>query len=366
MGIRDVVMSTQLVDNHAHAVEPLTQETITASFADYFTEGHLSAEHARHTLNYRAALDLLTDRFGDAGKETLLKQRAEVDLTSYARELIGETGTEMILVDDGFPAVGPDEFASYTDAEIRPIHRIENVAEELLPAYDSLVSFEDAFAEALEDALDNEFVALKTVVAYRTGLDVRRHDRDTLRQAYEELRTNWDGRVEHPVVNDHLVHLAADVAAAYDAPLQFHTGFGDADAHPRFVNPTYLYEFLQSHPDTPIVLLHGGYPYTRAAGYVTATLDNVFLDLSLATPFVQHGVEPLISQALELAPTTKLLYASDAFSVPELYVLAARRFRADLSSVLERLHDDGFVTQSYAEDIARRILRENAVQLYDL
>src|SRR5699024_4171650 len=149
-------------------------------------------------------------------------------------------------------------------------------------------------------------------------------------------------------------------------PLQFHTGFGDADAHPRFVNPTYLYEFLKSHARTPVVLLHGSYPYTRAAGYMTSTLDNVYLDLSLATPFVQHGVEPLISQALELVPTTKLLYASDAFSVPELYVMAARRFRADLTSVLNRLHTDGFISESYAESTALRILRENAISLYDL
>ena len=366
MSIRDVVASTPLVDNHAHAVEPLDAETVTESFAGFFTEGDLSPEHARHTLNYRAALDLLAERFGEADEATLLRRRADVDLEPYARELIAETNTETILVDDGFPDVGPEAFAAYTDASVRPVHRIENVAEELVPAHDSLAAFEDAFAEALDDALGGDFVALKTVVAYRTGLRVRAHDRDELRRAYDEVRRDWDGRVEHPALNDHLVRLAAEAAAVHGAPLQFHTGFGDADAHPRFVDPTYLYEFLRDYPDTPVVLLHAGYPYTRAAGYVTATLDNVYLDLSLATPFVQHGVEPLVSQALELAPTSKLLYASDAFSVPELYALAARRFRADLTSVLERLHDDGFVSESYAEDVARRILRENAVRLYDL
>lgn len=366
MSIRDAIASTPLVDNHAHAVEPLKRDQITESFADYFTEGQLSPEHARHTLNYRAALDLLAERFGDEDEVTLLQRRSEVDPESYSRKLIDGTDTETILVDDGFPDVALDKFDACTAADLYPIHRIENVAETLLPISESLASFEGAFVDALDDALDEKFVALKTVVAYRTGLWLRSHDRDTIRRAYDEVRRDWDGRLEHPVFNDYIVHLAAEVAAAHDAPLQFHTGFGDADAHPRFVNPTYLYEFLQVHSSTQVVLLHGSYPYTRAAGYVTATLDNVYLDLSLATPFVQHGVEPLISQALELAPTTKLLYGSDAFSIPELYVLAARRFRADLSSVLERLHTEGFVTESYAKDIARRILRENAVSLYDL
>ncbi|WP_227378550.1 amidohydrolase family protein [Haladaptatus halobius] len=366
MPIREVVESTPLVDNHAHAVEPLSRETVTESFASYFTEGDLSQENARHTLNYRAVVDLLAERFGDEDEATLLERRADVDIESYSRELLARTNTERILVDDGFPDVTPAEFAAYTDVDIRPIHRVENAAEELIPNHDSLSSFEDAFVDHLDDVLTAEFVALKTVVAYRTGLDVRRHDRDAIRGAYDAVRADWDGRIEDSVVNDHIVHLAADVAASHGVPLQFHTGFGDADAHPLFVDPTYLYEFLRAHADTPVVLLHGGYPYTRAAGYVTATLDNVFLDLSLATPFVQHGVEPLISQALELAPTSKLLYASDAFSVPELYVLAARRFRADLTSVLERLYRDGFVSERYAEDVARGILRENAVRLYDL
>ncbi len=68
---------------------------------------------------------------------------------------------------------------------------------------------------------------------------------------------------------------------------------------------------------------------------MTATYPNVYLDLSLAIPFAQHGSERVVSTAMELAPTTKLLYGSDGFSVPELYVLAARRFRDALASTLE-------------------------------
>ena len=366
MAIREIVESTPLIDNHAHAVEPLSREAVTESFASYFTEGNLSQANARHTLNYRAVVDLLAERFGNEDEETLLERRANVDLEPYSRELIGQTNIDCILVDDGFPDLTPAEFEEYTDADIQPIHRIENTAEELIAEHDSLSSFEDAFVDHLDDVLTGEFVGLKTIVAYRTGLDVRRHDRVTIRDAYSDVRVDWSGRIDDPVINDYLVHLAAEVAATHDVPLQFHTGFGDADAHPRFVDPTYLYEFLRLHADTTVVLLHGGYPYTRAAGYVTATLDNVFLDLSLATPFVQHGVEPLISQALELAPTSQLLYASDAAFVPERYVLAARRFRTDLTSVLERLCDDGFISERYAEDVARGIIRENAIRLYDL
>jgi len=99
---------------------------------------------------------------------------------------------------------------------------------------------------------------------------------------------------------------------------------------------------------------------------VTATYPNVHLDASLAIPFAQHGASRVLSTAMELVPTTKLLYGSDAFSTPELYVLAARRFRAALVEVLEGLVADGIVTGRYAETAAENVLRGNARRLYDL
>ncbi|MFH5801444.1 amidohydrolase family protein [Haladaptatus sp. CMAA 1911] len=366
MSIRDTVESVSLIDNHAHPVEPLAESVITDSFAEYFTEGALSAVHARNTLNYRAALALLSEQFGGATEAELLKRRVSVDLESYCRELIARTDTETILVDDGYPDVSPVEFRAYTDATIHPILRLEPIIERLLPAHESFDDFVDAFRTEVENALDGEYVALKSIIAYRTGLDIADPDRGATVRAFERLRANWDGRIADPVVLEYLLHEATCIAAEYDVPIQLHTGFGDIDAHPRFVDPAYAYGFLRSHSDASIVLLHAGYPYVRNAGYVTSTLDNVYLDISLAIPFIQHGCEPLLEHVLELTPTTKLLYASDASSVPELYVLAANRVRTDLAAVLERLVNDGFLSETYAITTAENVLRENAIRLYDL
>jgi predicted TIM-barrel fold metal-dependent hydrolase len=80
---------------------------------------------------------------------------------------------------------------------------------------------------------------------------------------------------------------------------------------------------------------------------------NVFFDLSLTIPHVSRPVAAL-EEALELAPVSKLLYASDAARTPELYFLAARWWRDALAQVL----DD--------ESDARRVLRENAIAVYGL
>jgi uncharacterized protein len=366
MSTHDTIASISLIDNHAHPVEPLAESIVTESFSDYFTEGSLSAEHARNTLNYRAALSLLSEHFDGGTEAELLEQRASVDLESYSRDLIAQTNTEMILVDDGFPDVSPTEFKAYTDATIHPLLRLEPVIEQLFPVSTSFDELVDTFRSTIQEALSGEYVGLKSVIAYRTGLDIANPDRTMARQAFDELQANWTGRIADPIILDYLIHEATSIAGEHNAPIQFHTGFGDADAHPRFVNPTYAYDFLRHHSDTPIVLLHASYPYVRNAGYVTATLDNVYLDLSLAIPFIQHGCQPLLEQVLELTPTTKLLYASDAFCVPELYVLAANRIRTDLAAVLDRLVEEGFLTESYAITTAENILRENALRLYDV
>jgi predicted TIM-barrel fold metal-dependent hydrolase len=66
-------------------------------------------------------------------------------------------------------------------------------------------------------------------------------------------------------------------------------------------------------------------------------------------------------EALELAPASKLLYASDASRTPELYLLAARWWREALAEVLPALMPPDEAVQA-----AGMILRENALTVYRL
>lgn len=370
MTLRETVEGIPLVDNHAHAVESLPREGFEAAFAAVFTEGNLDPADARHTLNYRAALGVLAEQLGDADdgldEGALLARRAEVDLAEYTRECLAQTNTETVLVDVGYPDTPLSTFREYTDADVRPLLRLEPVVEDLLDEYGEFETFEEAFDRRVTEALDGEYVALKSIAAYRRGLDVGNPAREEARAAFGEVLDSWSGRLEHPVLLDYCLHRGLRTAGKKGAPVQFHTGFGDPDAHPRRVNPTHLVECIETHPGTEIVLLHGGYPHVGEAGYMTATYRNVHLDLSLAVPFAQHGARRVISTAMELAPTSKLLYGSDAFSTPELFVLGARRFREGLAVALEDVVDQGIVDVEYAETAARKVLRENAIELYDL
>jgi hypothetical protein len=152
---------------------------------------------------------------------------------------------------------------------------------------------------------------------------------------------------------------ALESNAADPLPVQIHAGFGDSDLHLPTVNPGYLKPLIERFPETPFVLLHC-YPYIREAGWLAHVYGNVSFDLSLTIPHVSRPAEA-IREALELAPVSKLLYASDAARTPELYYLAAKWWREALAEVLA----DALPPEE-AEQAGRAILRENALALYRL
>jgi predicted TIM-barrel fold metal-dependent hydrolase len=154
-----------------------------------------------------------------------------------------------------------------------------------------------------------------------------------------------------------LAALEANAATGAPLPVQVHTGFGDADLSLPLARPGLLKPLIERFEETPFVLLHC-YPYVREAGWLAHVYANVFFDLSLTIPHVSRP-NVALAEALELAPISKLLYASDAARTPELYLLGATWWRDALAAVLPELLD-----ASEVEDAARLILRENALALY--
>jgi hypothetical protein len=65
-------------------------------------------------------------------------QRLSLDPVDYASVLLRATGTERLLVDDGFPAPGTGtswaQLGELAGCEAHPVMRIERVAEDALPA----------------------------------------------------------------------------------------------------------------------------------------------------------------------------------------------------------------------------------------
>jgi uncharacterized protein len=158
---------------------------------------------------------------------------------------------------------------------------------------------------------------------------------------------------------------ALEAARPRPVPLQVHTGFGDTDLTLHRADPTLLRPLFEDsrNRDVPIILLHC-YPFVRQASYLASVYSNAYLDLSLAMTFAAHRGSDLVLEALELAPASKLLFATDASRLPELFFLGARSWRRSLAGALGTLMEGSLVDQRTAVRWAELILRGNARRLY--
>jgi predicted TIM-barrel fold metal-dependent hydrolase len=215
----------------------------------------------------------------------------------------------------------------------------------------------------LEAAFEGGAVAVKSIAAYRCGLDFPAHrptKADVIRAAYRWL-SHGAGRLTDPVLISHLLWTAVDAGR----PIQLHTGFGDADASLTRSNPALLQRFCAATEaaGTPLVLLHC-YPYHRQAGWLAHVYRHVYVDVGLTVSHVGARAPAVLGEFLEITPFGRLVYSSDAYGLAELYMVGAAQFRHSLGRVLGNLVADDAMTPTEAHDLAAAIGTENARALY--
>jgi hypothetical protein len=95
-------------------------------------------------------------------------------------------------------------------------------------------------------------------------------------------------------------------------------------------------------------------------------LTRKWLDLSLALPLATTGIPAMLRDVMGMAPLRKLLFATDAFTMPEIDWLAARWGRWGLGRVLDSFVNNGFLDGEEAWEASGTILGGNARGLYRL
>jgi len=368
-----------ILHHHCHPLIRPGPPLAPGAFQRFFTESAdetIRAEHVPHTGFFRWAIKELAGFFECAPTaEAVLAARAAVPPDELASRMLQDARVAALLVDHGYQ-VGE----SYDQAELRarlpcrvePVLRLETLAQELILRHQTFDQAIDAFVASVESARADGYVALKSVVAYRTGLAIgqprRAEAAESFRLVAEQARREGALRLAAKPLNDYLVRLALGVAARASLPVQFHAGFGDPDIDLLRANPLLMRPLFErgDYRTVPFVVLHAGYPYVRELAYLAAVYPNVFMDVSLAVPFAAGDVPSVFGQALGLAPTSKVLFASDAFGLPELFWLGARRGRGGLARVLVELVALGALDRREALAAAEQILYRNAADLYGL
>ena len=366
--------SLPIIDHHAHPLLRPESVRTAAAFRRWFTESTDPEIHERHvpnTLFFRTAVRWLAERLDcEPTLEAVLEARTSRPNEAWTKELFAEANIELLLCDYGYggeEALAHEEMQALLPCPVRPILRLEKLAEELVLNNNTFDQVVDGYVSAVIRARDNGYVALKSIIAYRSGLAIGQASRSEAAEEFaafkEEARRSGRARLESKLVGDYLVNLALQIAEEQELPLQFHTGFGDSDADLRAANPLHLRPVIERYR-APMVLLHAGWPLYRETAHLASLYPHVWLDLSLAIPFATAGIPTMLSDILGMAPFSKVLFATDAFTMPEIYWLAARWSRWGLSRVFESFVAEGLMAQWEVRPAAEAILGGNALRLY--
>ncbi len=364
-----------VVDGHCHPFLPDPLAVSPQQFLDRFSEARPGAmtAHVPHTGYFKRAIRALGGHLGCAATvEAVLERRRALGL-GQARRMFETSRVAALLVDTGYPpeAMTLEDMRRAVPCAVHEVWRIETCAQALLPQALGFQEFLDAFRAELREAAIRA-VALKSIIAYRSGLAVRRWPHEEAASAYSKVmarvRAGGFPRLEDKPLLDTLFEIALDVCRETGRPLQVHAGFGDPDIDLVQANPLLLRPVLEDErgDGVRIALLHMAYPYFREAAFMAAVWPQVFVDLSLALPFLGPGATPALAEMLSLAPASKLMYGSDVGGLPELFALSADWGRAALAEALVWLVERGGITDGEAREIGRQVLSANASDLYRL
>jgi len=259
--LRHVVQNYPIIDNHAHnLILPAYLDTIPFESITSEAQGRALRDTFKSLPHLRAVRQLrqLYELDDDADWEDILQQRIEW-LRSDPERLTQRCfqGVHALLIDDGLARperVYPFRYHDrYTIGPSKRIVRIEQVAERLMESIlqettqadlkdeqywtDTWIAFTEDFETEIQKAIDDPDVAgFKTVICYRTGLDIepdyQRAAREVARsfERYVErsVRTR-KYRIEKKRLNDYIVLRTLEVLSerlphpdALSKPLQFH------------------------------------------------------------------------------------------------------------------------------------------------
>jgi predicted TIM-barrel fold metal-dependent hydrolase len=288
----------------------------------------------------------------------------------YVKELFLDARIRGLVLDGGYPPLKEEDLKRFPTKVVR-VFRLETFTKDLLARHDSFNEFHSEYERGIGDAIKKQgYVGLKSIIAYRTGLKIRRVE---LKDAKKDFLAAKKGRAElawyGPKVKklrDFLVVRALELSIDLNVPMQIHTGVGDYDIVLDECDPSLMYELLKDEKlrHATVVLVHSGFPNNQNAAFMVSALPNVFLDFSLTIPFLNPASHERLLEILEIAPSSKIMYGSDGFNMPELFWLSVKIGKRILEQCFTRLIQEGIFDDNESNQKAKQILFTNANELY--
>jgi predicted TIM-barrel fold metal-dependent hydrolase len=227
----------------------------------------------------------------------------------------------------------------------------------------------------LERHKKNGAVAVKFEAAYLRSLDFdEASEIDARRVYFTYLKGGEPPARDYKTLQDYLFRYIAREAGRLGLAVHIHALDGAGSFYKQSGSNPLLLESVFNDPSlrkTNFVIVHGGYPFTRQTASMMSK-SNVYADFSAQTFFLYpRALSEVLRNWLETYPD-KVLFGTDSFGFTpeigweEIGWLSTYTARQALAMALTGMMSDGEITRERAIELARMVMRENAIKLYNL
>ncbi|PKP02542.1 MAG: hypothetical protein CVU11_11610 [Bacteroidetes bacterium HGW-Bacteroidetes-6] len=221
------------------------------------------------------------------------------------------------------------------------------------------------------DKYADNAVGVKIGMAYFRRLDFNKTAIETANPLFlKKIEGRELNETEEKTLQDYLFWYVADKATKHKLPVKFHTGH---QAMNNFMNlenimfnPVDCANLCRLSPDTQFVFFHISYPYYEPMISLAKHYSNAIIDMCWSWTINPVASIDFLKKYIMTSPVNKLM----AFGGDDLYVENlvghAKIARQGIAKALSELVHDKWITENDALEIAERIMKKNAENIYGI
>lgn len=236
--------------------------------------------------------------------------------------------------------------------------------------FTSLAGLEALIDSVFDQDVKKGIQGAKFGVAYYRTLKFDDVSRENAHAVFEKMKANPDQLFpfdEAKPLQDFLFFKLLSLCEKYKQPVQIHTGLQTGSGNEiTNADPTGLTKAFFKFPALKFCILHASYPFGGEMATLAKNFPNVYIDMAWSALISPAYTRRYLQEFIETVPTNKIMaYGGDSQTVEGAYgasVLA----RETVSMTLIQMVKEGYLTENEALEIAKKILRDNAISIYNL
>jgi uncharacterized protein len=216
---------------------------------------------------------------------------------------------------------------------------------------------------ALKLNLEHNALCLKNALAYERSIDF---DYITYEEAKKLFVKKNPDTSDSKKLQDFMFHWLIQKSIELNLPVQIHTGYLHHN-NKQLDNgqPMKLLPLFLRYPEATFVIFHGGYPWTSEFVALAKHFRNVYVDIVWLPAITRTVAIRTLHEILDCIPYNKISWGGDVGTIEES-AGALELAKEVVATVLSERIEKGWMEEDMAKEIARRIFRENAIEIYRL